>query len=165
MAILTTYAQFRATFATSATIGTDGFLVWPGAEVEPVTGLMMEPEITSFPHLIQVDDTQDPSPGVDRYDWYVSQRTDDPAKQYLTVARNDSLPQTYSGQVVIGLTALAVSLLFDPDDPPVPSVAFDPPLTPAQILALFTDVDVYVQDKATNAIQHLKLLEVMTGDA
>jgi hypothetical protein len=151
MAILTTYSQFRATFATSATIGLDGFAVWPNASLAAVTTLTV-PATATFPFLIQVDASNDPTAGVDRYDWYVSQRTDVTTRQYLSVARNDAAPFTNSGKISIGLTALATSLLYAT------------PLSTKQITELFTNVDVYVQNKATNAIQHVLVLERLTAD-
>lgn len=151
MAIYTTYAQFRTGFAVSATIGLDGFPLWPGNLVEDIGTIVPPSTITVFPFEIDFDDSMDPTPGVDRYDWYVSQRTDDPTRQYLTVSRNDDLPDTQSGRISVGLTALGSS-------------RFSVPLSVSDILELFTDVDVYVKTKADNAIHHVLLLDYLTGD-
>lgn len=152
MAIYTTYAQFRNAFAQAPVVGTDGLYAWTGAGVVTNLGLTVPTLISAFPFQISVNATADPTPGVDRYDWYLSQRTDNPARQYLTISRADSPPATYSGIVSIGLTAAAIAL------------GYAAPLSTTEILTLFTDVDIYVRNVSTLTVQHALLLEGLTGD-
>lgn len=151
MAIYTTYSQFRAGFAVSATIGLDGFKVWPSANMLTGGDLTAPSTISAFPFSVHVATMPDPTAGVDRYDWYVSQRTDITTRQYFTVSRDDALPLTYSGKILVGLTTLGAT-------------RFSTPLSAAEILEAFTDVDIYVQHKAGLDIEHILILERLTGD-
>jgi hypothetical protein len=77
MAIFTTYAQFRSGFNPAAPVGADGFKAWSGGDVIAPTGLTVPTTITSWPFSVVATFTlNDPTPGVDRFDWYLSQRTD-----------------------------------------------------------------------------------------
>jgi hypothetical protein len=155
MAIFTTYAQFRAGFNPAAPVGADGFKAWSGGDVIAPTGLTVPTTITSWPFSVVATFTlNDPTPGVDRFDWYLSQRTDNSARQYLTIDRDDALPNTRSGQVLISYTSLAYDLGYT-----------STPLSTKSILALFTDVEIYVRQRSTGFIRHASLLEALTGDA
>jgi len=153
MAIFTTYAQFRSGFNPAAPIGADGFKSWSGGDVISPSGLIVPTTISAFPFEIRAGITNDPTPGVDRFDWYLSQRTDATTRQYLTVSRNDALPVTHSERILVGLTTLATDLEYG-----------SLPLSIKDILALFTDVEVYVRARATGFIQHKSLLEALTSD-
>ena len=152
MAIYTTYSQFRAGFSSGA-IGLDGFKLWPGSSVAAPGTLTMGATIAAFPFTISVGGTNDAVAGVDEYDWYLSQRSDVTTKQYLSVSRNDPLPNTMSARISVNITALATGLQYGTI-----------PLSIKDILALFTDVEVYVLTKATGAIRHMALLDKLTSD-
>ena len=89
--------------------------------------------------------------GTDEYHWYLSQRTDDPAKQYLSIAQKaDTAAQSFSGSVSIVHTAFAVS---------------DLDLTAATIYLarreLFGHCDLYCQRIADGAIQWIRIYNEM----
>jgi hypothetical protein len=154
MAIFTTYAQFRAGFNPFTPVGADGFKSWSGGDV--VTPVLEIPTtIIELPFLIIVNNTiNDAVAGVDEWDWYLSQRTDNSARQYFTVDRADELPNTRSGRIAVNVSALATGLGYG-----------NIPMSTTEILALFTDVEVYARERATGFIHHASLLEALTGDA
>ena len=82
--------------------------------------------------------------GVDEFDWYVSQRTDDPDLQYLALATPAAYPLSYSGSLTMIHTALAESEF---------NIATGQALTPSQLALLFKHVSVYVQRRSDKAIQ------------
>ena len=97
--------------------------------------------------------TADAVPGTDEYHWYLSQRTDNPAKQYVSVVpyANPFVPgNTYSGTIKIDDTALAASEL-----------GISLPVTPTQISEVFKHCDLYCIRVADGAIQWANLLEEM----
>lgn len=153
MAILTTYTQFRYHFsATPATLANDGASVWTGANLT-LTGMSVPTSAASFPFTITINSqANDASPGVDEYDWYVSQRTDDTTAQYFSVANPSVLPSTRSGTILVSLTAMATDL------------EYATPLDTRQILELFTDVDIYVKRRSDGLIQHKLLLDALLSD-
>jgi hypothetical protein len=98
-----------------------------------------------------VDATQN----VDEYDWYLSQRTDDPAKQYLTIAAPYSHiavpPNSLSGTVGIRHTALAEAELF----PGAVTIVWGVD----QIIELFKFCQLYVRRRSDGTIQWADLLK------
>lgn len=97
-----------------------------------------------FPLIITANDGAfDAVPFVDEYDWYVSQRTDDLAKQYLSVQRHDFAEGTKSGSIQIGDTALADDELGGIDASP----------SAAQLQRLFNRVTIYCQRRSDKSIQ------------
>lgn len=93
--------------------------------------------------------------GVDDYDWYMSQRTDDAAVQYLTIVqRADAGGESFSGTVAIAHTANATSVL-----------GLSTPPTPQQVTWLFKHVDLYAKRLSDGAIQWRNLLRAMVANA
>lgn len=152
--IITTYTQFRAIFATSSTLAADGFEVWPVAMLRAngfdggITG--MPKPVTAFPVTLTCNGQA--ADGGAAFRWYLSQRTDDTAKQYLYCSQ---LSATQSGSVVIGLTSLGVAELGLAG----PTAA----VTEEQLIRLLKHCDLYVQRVSDDAIQHLLLLPATLG--
>lgn len=95
----------------------------------------------------------DGAPGTDEYDWYLSQRTDVVAKQYLTFAQKAPAGgNTYSGTVTIVHNALATSELGTLTTPSI-----------EQTTELFKHCDLYCKRLSDGAIQWVSLLRTMLG--
>lgn len=159
MAILTTYAAFRNTFAVVAGLANDGLPIWPYAKLHVVGFTSTWTIPNSLPSgfesgtawTITINGAvNDAVAGVSEYYWYLSQRTDDPTKQYFTISHPDVLPNTRSGTVNIVFSALGQSLYSTVDS--------------SNISTLFANVDLYVQRISDDAIQHKMLLDVLLGD-
>lgn len=89
--------------------------------------------------------------GVHRYHWYLSQRTDDPAKQFLAVAQKpDAGLSSYSGSITIGHTALATSEL---------GISGAPDMN--QVRELFKMCDLYCKQVSDGGIQYVNLYREM----
>lgn len=90
--------------------------------------------------------------GVDEYDWYLSQRTDVPARQYFTLTQKpDTASQSFSGTVTLLHTALATSVYGVE-----PSV-----ITVDAFVRLLKFVSLYCRRRSDGAIQWAPLLETM----
>lgn len=161
------YEQFRDVFATSTTRDATGRKVWPASElvssagsatvyvtggngnlVHGAVGSVQESvgNGATFPWMFTVNgEAADSVFGTDEYDWFLSQRTDDVTKQYLSLTRDDAeyeddtTPTTQSGRVQLSLTSLGSS-------------TFGTTLTPAQLARLFDHVYVYAQRRSDDAI-------------
>lgn len=117
--ILQKYVDFRAAFAlVGAPIVADGLPEWPAGKLHTLTPNFDSYEITAileapspgFPIILSVNMfAADAVPGVDEYDFYLSQRTDNVAKQYLSVA--PYLGSGHSGSVVIDVVSANVAKL------------------------------------------------------
>ena len=95
----------------------------------------------------------DAAPGVDEYDWYLSQRSDDAAAQYLTIAQRSNIGvNSYSGTVIVASSTLAATH-FD-----LTSSADEPTLR-----ALFKRSHLYVRRRSDGAIQWVDIYTVMTA--
>ena len=115
-----------------------------------------------FPYLgvafqVTCNSTADDSvAGTDEYDWYLSQRTDDPAKQYwLALDYNPGGGNTASGTISLVHSALATSELG----------VVDGPLPAQQYHDLLYKVALYVRRISDGAIQWLDLHKALTGNA
>lgn len=97
----------------------DGIETWPLANVRAsgfsagFTGITKP--IYSVPFNVTVDAAADSPAGTDRYDWYVSQRTDSTATRYFTPSQFASGANTYSGILTLTPTAQLVSDLAPTD--------------------------------------------------
>ena len=152
--ILATWSQFRAVFMPGAPIGIDGVEEWDPSMVDQpgfVNDLVFADPIT-FPWEIEVDPGPDAVPGVDEFDFFLSQRSDDPAKQYWEVQRNDAgFPGiTNSGRIKLARTSLSTSLY--------PTVTAQ---STAALITLFKDLDLYVYRRSDGLIQHRLLEDVL----
>lgn len=152
--ILPNYTTFRAFFATSATLAADGLEVWPVAELRSggftggFTGIAKP--ITAFP--ITISCNAQAADGGAAFNWYLSQRTDDPTKQYLSITQ---LSATQSGSVVLALTSLAVSELG--------LGSATAAVGEAELIRILKHCDLYVQRVSDDAIQHVLLLQATLG--
>lgn len=91
----------------------------------------------------------DASTGVDEYDWYLSQRTDDPTKQYLAMTQTpDAGGNSYSGSVDIVHTDLA--------EDEMPTLV-SKNVSVAEHTRLFKNCYLYVRRRSDGAIQWLDL--------
>jgi hypothetical protein len=89
--------------------------------------------------------------GVDEYDWYLSQRSDDPAKQWLSCATAHFFSSdTYSGTVLVATTALANAEL-----------GLGLTLTVEQQIEVFRFCHLYCRRRSDGAIQWVDLLKAM----
>jgi hypothetical protein len=111
MPIVNNYTSFRSVFtAALAPVSPDGFKYWYTEYLRlngfdgGITG--MPRPATAFPVALTCNGGIDD--GGTLYRWYLSQRTDVLARQYLSIAQTAPLK---SGSVTISLTALAVSEL------------------------------------------------------
>ncbi len=152
--ILPSYTTFRAWFATGSTLAPDGLEVWPVAKVRSggFTGGFsgIAKPITAFP--ITVSCNAQAADGGAAFHWYLSQRTDDPTRQYLSITQ---LSATQSGSVVLALTALAVSALG------LAGATAD--VTEGDLIRILKHCDLYVQRVSDDAIQHVLLLQATLG--
>lgn len=146
--IVQTFPNFRAIFSVSGTKGTDGHEGWPvqnpafNGFLSATTGIVEWDVSYSLPLTISVNaGANDAVLGTDEYDWYVSQKTDDPTKQYLSAAQ----PAAKSGTLTLGLTALGDTTF--------------PSLDESSVQRLFTNVTIYVQRRLGRAIRTLHMYE------
>lgn len=149
--ICPTYSVFRAVFALGgAATAADGMPEWPVASLRAggFTGLVT-PTIAAYPFTITCNaDAADAVLGVHEYDWYLSQRTDVAASQYLTIEHD--VPAK-SGRVRINTVGANVARLL-------------PGLSGAQLLttdaqsAIFRNVHLYVHRRSDDAIQWIRLV-------
>lgn len=136
----------------------DGLETWPYALMRAggignITGVPTPYALGAFIATINAE-AADAAPGVDEYDWYLSRRTDDPAKQLLSMAQKPpSGGNTYSGSVVIAHSALSITEL---------DLWLLPTFTPEKVPELFKYCHLYVQRKADKAMQWIDLLRAMT---
>lgn len=158
------YTHFRLGFALGgAAIANDGMPEWPATYVRLAasgfgdtgsTFLGTPTPYSGTAMLISCNaSATDAVPGVDEYDWYLSQRTDVPASQYLETFPRTFLGNTYSGSIRIVHTSLAES-----------AFGFTPTtVNPSHIPLLFRNCHLYVQRRSDNAIQWLDLLRAQTA--
>lgn len=159
--IIVDYSTFRHHFATAAAVDVAGYEVWPVAKVRSggfsglqatlPTTLVSDPN-TAFPFTITCNaEASDAVKWTDEYDWYLSQRTDDPNKQMLTLYRIDNMPATTeSGRCGLTLTAVGLNAY--------------PTLGAEKLHELFADVTVYVKRRSDNAIDLGKCNEALESD-
>lgn len=142
--VIANFSTMRLVFATTSTRGVDGYEIWPVENLlingfdDGFTGLPVP--LTDLPITLSVDGSAD---GAEAYHAYLSQRTDDTSKQYLSL----SLASGKSGTWDISAT----SLLTD---------AYGAgPYTSDQIRDIFRYCTLYVQRISDQSIQFLNILE------
>ncbi len=158
--MISTFSQFRHEFATTATLGVDGYEPWPVANIGlngfaptwsgigkfpfsgPLTGLLMYLSLDNY------------AVGPLAYRSYLSQRTDDASARYLTIAE----APTASGSWIIQPSPLAVSTFDIALSGGVYHVQ-----TEEQAVGLFRDVVLYVQRLSDDAIAVLDFLPRIVG--
>lgn len=161
------YHAFRTIFATAAApLDLDGNRPWPLASVRSPSfdgGIRGMTSSTTLAFGVGIaigvafrdgfanfngagSAVADAVAGVDEYDWWVSQRTIDPAKMYLAVTQYVLNPAlTYSGSISLRTTALARADIGIASD----VVA----LTTMQARRLYKNVHVYCRRRSDGAIQ------------
>ena len=157
------YTHFRAGMSVTGTIGVDGMPEWPASYVRlaasgfgdtgtTITGVPT-PYAGTFFRVTCNAGAADAVAGVDEYDWYLSQRTDQTALQNLAIWNGAVGSNTYSGTARILHTAAAES-----------AFGFTATtVTPGVIPLLFRHCYLYVQRRSDSAIQWIDLLRAMTA--
>lgn len=145
--IIPRFTDFRHRFATSPTLGPGGYEVWPVALQDAALAISVDDgtnALLALPAIMSVNGgAADAVSGVDEYDWYLSQRTDDTAAQCLSLTSAAGTSST----VTLARTALGTSRY--------PSGSTD------DMRKLYRHVCVYVSrksDKAWNMIDFSKTL-------
>lgn len=154
MSVVNRYTDFRSMFAEGgvdpdATMALDGMQPWPVHLVRA----------NAIPEVVLSDDTPDLNPlslrltinaeavdGGSAFDWYVSQRSDDPTKQWWLVSQYSALR---SGTIVMDLSPVGLAELGLED-------TLDP-VTADQSAAAVKFVDVYCLRRSDGAIQRRDL--------
>lgn len=143
--ILQRYQDFRMAFAdVGAATANDGFKEWPVGRVRAsgFSSSLSIPVIQSFPITITCNaQASDAVAGVDEYDWYLSQRTDTPAIQYLSLAA----VANKSGTVTLDVTGQVANLL--------PGVNSSDYVSDHNLALICKHAAIYVQRRSDKAIQ------------
>ncbi len=129
----------------------DGMETWPLAKSSVWSGNMQWPPggSVSLPDVLTVNGLgEDAVYGVDEWDWYLSQRTDDPAKQYFSLTQEIGM----SGTVTLDTTALFDDMY--PDG-----------FSPQAVQEVFKNVDLYVQKRSDKGWARFNLFEQYTREA
>ncbi len=151
--VFLTFAGFRAAFSTGGT-DKDGYPTWPADKV--LSG-GFDAGLTGIPRpistvLLTISCNGQASDGGAAFDWYLSQRTDDPVRQYLGITQNNILK---SGTVSIVATLVGRAA--------VGMAMSNSPVSEDQLVRLFKDVTLYVRRVSDSAIQLVQLLPYTLG--
>lgn len=147
--ILPNYSAFRAVFGIGEPRDGAGYERWPVEKVLWPSGAagfrLVMPASFDVAAVLSVNDLAfDATPGVDAFDWYLSQRSDNPAEQIFTLRRFDDENGTRSGTVRLVPTALMTAMFALDEQHPTPSAE--------QAERIFKYVAVYVRRRADRAI-------------
>lgn len=148
--ILLRHTDFRQRFATVSTTDPDGFETWPIAKMRSggfdggFTGIARP--ISAFPMTVSCN--AQAADGGAAYDWYLSQRTDDPSLQWISISQ---LSSTQSGSVVLALTSKCVADLN--------LASTTATLNEDNLREILRYVDLYVQRVSDDSIQLVKILQ------
>lgn len=143
------YDVFREMANPGGTVANDGLPEWPVASLRANgfdDGISVSPT-DAFPMTLTCNaGAVDAVDHVDEYDWFVSQgkETAGQGVGHFVVTRKPPGTDTYSGSIVVDLTAAAEVLFPDPFDV-------------SSIEVLFFGVDVYARRRSDGAIQRLDL--------
>lgn len=150
--ILGTYLAMRHAFAPGAAPDVTGYPTWPSApHALAITGNVRP--LTSLPLGLTVNGGELDPGGVEQFDWYVSQRTDDPSRQFLRLTplsgRSGTMVVTATdyGAAELGLAPGGIGQITLP-----------------QVLRLFRHVDVYVRRRADGATGYLSILDAALSE-
>ena len=149
------WTTFRAAFNPGGAVGADGVEVWPVANVRAgsfggaiASAAFASHGVVAWPIVLTVNAlAQDASPAYDeQYDWYVSQRTDDAASQYLVVSP-------------VAKSSGSISIAYDPTNTAklLPGIAT--PSDDNSIALLFKHVHVYCRRRSDGAIDWVRLAD------
>ncbi len=155
--VLLTFPGFRAAFSPSGNDG-DGYPTWPVDKVRITgfnAGLTGIPRpITAFSTGLVISCNGVAVDGGAAFDWYLSQRTDDPARQYLAMRQHTD---TRSGTVLLTTTATGRAA--------VGMALPNSPINEDQATRLFKDVTLYVRRVSDGAIQLVQFLPYTLASA
>lgn len=136
----------------------DGFETWPVAQLRAGgfdDGITFAPAIPDLTNSLLITCNAlafDAVNGTDEFDWYVSQRSDEPAGQFWAVTAALSPLGSRSGTIKLDATAVAT------DEFPGMTL-----VTPAALSGCFQNVHVYCRRRSDGAIQWLDLYRELTG--
>ena len=173
--IIPRFTDFRHRFATTTTLGPGGYEPWPVALQDAALAINVDDGVDSLrapPAILSVNGgAADAVSGVDEYDWYLSQRTDDPEIQALSLVSTPGASST----ITINLTAwwtTTRSLQAFPGSPGNPSA--DPPVAPIpagynpsnsdHVRVLYRHCYIYVSRKADKAWAMLDISKALLGE-
>jgi hypothetical protein len=153
--ILLRYHDFRLWFGQGYSPDRSGYPKYPTGRVLYPPGeagfLLALPSPVSCHMLLSVNGfAHDPSFGSDAFDWYLSQRTDDPARQLFALVPQDTPNATRSGTVLLTMTTLCQALFGVTPASPLPA--------PLDRERLFRDVTLYVRRRSNGSVMHASLL-------
>ncbi len=155
MTVLALYTTMRSVFNIGAGTDVAGYEIWPSASVRAAgfddgfTGVTKFSGTYTFPKTISVDGGAN---GADAHDVYLSQRTDIPADQYLSLTSVAGK----SGSWSLALTANAVARLG------IATAAT--PLNHDQTIRTLKHCTLYCQRHSDNAIQLVQLYNAVFTD-
>ena len=129
---------------------TDTLELWP-IELQASIGTLEGITLTGFPWSVTINSIgADAAFGVDDYDWWLSQRTEDPAKQYLSIVqRADTGGDSFSGTVEIDITALGTAEF---------GVSSMEAISVADAVKMFRRMAIYVRRRSDGAWQWRDIL-------
>lgn len=135
----------------------DGFETWPVAQLraggfdDGITGLPAVPNLSATIMLTCNAQGYDAVNGVDEYDWYVSQRSDETSGQFWAVSAAPGDAGSRSGTIKLDATAVATT--------EYPAMTL---VTPAALSSCFRNVHVYCRRRSDGAIQWLDTYRELT---
>lgn len=147
--IVARYTDWRHICAPGAPLDAAGYETWPHSALlfppgDAGMNLVLPLTLTTLGTITTNGQAVDATNYVDEFDWYLSQRTDDPAAQSLGIVQLDLATNTRSGTVQLYPTPLAQHLY---------GVSFTSPIPSADIAALlFKDVWLYVRRRSDGRI-------------
>lgn len=158
--IVLRYSDFRALCAPGAPRDTSGYETWPvGNMLYPPgeTGFnLVLPASLSCLCVISVNALADDAAyGADQFDWYLWQRTDDPARQTLRLQRYDTPTTTRSGSVLLAPTPVAAVQYGITEAQPIPG--------PEDSVKIFRDVSMGVRRRSNGHIMMATFLQSATA--
>lgn len=147
--ICPSYSAFRSVFGAGEARDRSGYERWP---VEKVLGpigsssfRLAMPASFDVTAMLSVNElAYDAIPGLDEFDWYLSQRTDLPGEQLFALRRIDDENGTRSGSVKLVPTVLMAAVVSLDEQHPTPSSE--------QAERIFKYVAVYVRRRSDGLI-------------
>jgi len=147
--IVSSYSAFRAVFGAGEPPDASGYERWPvervlGPEGEQGFALAKPASLDVVATLSVNEQKADDFQGVDEFDWYLSQRTDESEEQLFVLERFDLDEATRSGTVRLTPTPLMTAMFALDKQQPTP--------TTEQAEQIFKYVAVYARRRSNGAI-------------
>lgn len=163
MAIWPNFTTFRHHFSVTGTPDPlTGYEEWPNdyVRINSFTTFNLPRPITQPSFTVTVNPASpgdligadDAVAGTDEYNWYVAMRTDDTARQHLSVSQ----VANKSGTLQFGVTSVAEDL--------IPNVDGTTHLDEIDLHLLYRNVWIYVQRVSDDAVQLIELLTASAAD-